>query len=175
MIYKEQLSLLDGPAKGDSHPLGQTATPNTPPNGSGFDVHAWLVKTGRVGPDGLTRKARPRRCDRCKAPTLAGLDDEPLGIPRHCDPVLVTARGEAVGLLLGRYSARLHRAGDALVLDYRDAAKITGDSADHADVVLEHKCNSPPILTELRKAEPSDFVMRVRRIDYDHADPADYY
>lgn len=117
---------------------------------SDLDDAAWerlerhLIATGRLSPEGIGRRARPTRCRTCKAPTLVGLDDETCALRADADPRPITALGEALAHLEDRRTYALVPNAGRLVLDYRDAGRITHRPAGHGryDVLVEHSCNS---------------------------------
>lgn len=58
-----------------------------------------LVGTGILTETGLTATARPRRCPRCHAVTIAGIDSN--GLETWADPVVLDPAGEAQAALDG--------------------------------------------------------------------------
>ena len=116
---------------------------------------AWLKQTlvdrGVMTADGISRRARPRRCIRCRSSILAGLDDDQMAITAIADPVPLTALGETLALLADppRQTWTLVNRG-RLELDHR--ATWLGSHRHHPagsgpdggpcrhDVVPEHRC-----------------------------------
>lgn len=92
--------------------------------------------------------ARPRKCRHCKAPVLAGLDDELCGFPTTVDPTPLSPIGEALALLAGRTTYRLDKDQQ---LWRRDRWQIAGQPAGTVDrlfphdVVASHSCGAPPL------------------------------
>lgn len=68
-----------------------------------------LTDIGRLNTDGVSRRAKLRRCPRCNAPTVTGLDHQPCGVPVHLDPVPLTPAAELVAHRLGRRTFDLTR------------------------------------------------------------------
>ena len=96
-----------------------------------------LVNDGTMTADFITRKAKPRRCKKCHAQTLAAIDD--LGLESHLDPKPTTSGGELLALLAGR--ATFEVIGTQVVS--RDSHRVTAHPADQRGVFAAHSCNSP--------------------------------
>lgn len=122
----------------------------------------WLLRKlmvdGVIGPGGITRKAKPRRC-KCRALILAGLDHPTTcAIERRVDPDPLTPLGEALALVEGRYTISLNHEAGAYVLNQRYALQIqtwpAGTRASE-DILRQHRCSTPPIVGPL--LAPSNF------------------
>lgn len=109
-------------------------------------VEAHLIRNGTISPDGITRRAQPRRCPDCRAPLLIGLDADRCALRADVDPRPITALGELLAQLEGRRTYALNSNGGRLVLDYRDAGRITHHPAGTGrfDVMAEHHCHTKP-------------------------------
>lgn len=102
-----------------------------------------LAQTGRMQPDGTTRRAQPRLCRRCNAHVIVGLDCDLVALPAQVDPTPLTAAGEVVALAQARRTLRLTPDGGRHTLDYRDSWRITGHPAETCVVLPEHRCGEP--------------------------------
>lgn len=97
-----------------------------------------LVDTGILTESGLSRTARPRRCPRCRAVTVAAIDDN--GLESWADPHPIDAQAEADAALAGIPTWELW-AGRELVR--RDVYRITGRPAgldQRRPVLAAHRC-----------------------------------
>lgn len=104
-----------------------------------------LVAAGHLTESGLSRRARIRYCESCKAAVLAGLDDDECAIEVAVDPVPLNPLGEALAAVEGRRTYRLRSEGGRYVLDPRTARGITrrpAGSTPRADVLRAHRCGS---------------------------------
>lgn len=108
-----------------------------------------LQRDGLMDEDGLTRRARARRCKQCRAYLLAGLDGDICALPAYVDPTPLSALGEAAALILGRRTYALWYFGGRLELSPRDQFQIKGSPAgqpkNRFDVHVEHICGSGPL------------------------------
>jgi hypothetical protein len=109
-------------------------------------VEAHLIRTGVISPDGITRRAQPRRCRSCQAPILIGLDAPLCALRADVDPQPLSALGEALAHLEDRRTYALCNDGPRIVLDYRDAGRIAHRPAGTGrfDVMAEHRCGPAP-------------------------------
>lgn len=100
--------------------------------------------TTRSGQDfgsGNSDRARIRRCERCGVKVIVGLDDTLAAFRAVADLTPLSRQGEAVALLLGRTTYRLHTA-PRPTLRRRDRFQIA--SRDWAGTVVpEHRCGQP--------------------------------
>lgn len=87
-------------------------------------------------------RATPKRCPRCRAHILVGLDSDVAALSAAVDPGPLTIRDEATALLAGRRTYRLAAHGRRLVLRYRDRWQITGQPPGTVHVVAEHRCGA---------------------------------
>ena len=89
--------------------------------------------------------ASVRRCPRCRALTLVGLDDTIAARPATVDPSALTRSDEAAALLSGRATYHLRRdpARNRWLIRSRDRWQIAGRPADTTLVVAEHACGQP--------------------------------
>lgn len=106
-----------------------------------------LINLGRLSPEGIGRRAQPRRCPTCSNRILTGLDADWAACRADVDPTPLTALGEALAHLEGRRTYALVVDGARHVLDYRDAGRIThrpagSPAARRLDVLPEHRCGS---------------------------------
>ena len=116
----------------------------------------WLLKKlmidGVIGPGGITRKAKPRRC-KCRAVILTGLDHPTMcALERRVDPDPLTPLGEALALVEGRYTVSLNHEAGAYVLNQRYDLQIQDwpASTRHGeDILRQHRCTTPPIVGPL--------------------------
>lgn len=122
-----------------------------------FEVHSdggnqptpWLVDhlraTGALTETGLSRRARPRRCYRCRAWTVTGLDADVLALEAACDPTPLSALGEVLALATGRRTVDLVATRGRLELEQRWADHIAAfpPGSGHGDVLAEHRCGLP--------------------------------
>lgn len=108
-----------------------------------------LQRDGLMDDNGLTRRARARRCTTCRTYLLAGLDGDLCAFPAYVDPTPLSAHGEAAALILGRRTYALWHRGGRLELTPRDRWQIKGSPAGHPknrfDVHAEHICGSGPL------------------------------
>lgn len=111
---------------------------------------AWLRRhladQGHIDIDsGATEAARITRCGRCRRPTWVAL--EPRGLSRRLDLQPLTALGEALAILNGRTTCGMYREAGALRIESRTTDRIRGHPAASpgTDVLLEHRCQDPPI------------------------------
>ena len=102
-------------------------------------VQDQLIADGLMDHRRLTHNARPARCPRCHAPTIAGIDD--LGGSTHVQPDPTTRVGELAALLTGRrlWTVLAGR------LVHRGADRITHRDPDTEPSHPEHHCPSPPL------------------------------
>lgn len=123
-------------------------------------VHARRRAEGFEDESGYSRRARAGRCDKCRAPIMAGLDGDLLAFTARCDPWPVDAQGELLALLTGRRTYRLRWSG-RYELDPRTVIEIRGASTSDVEVLVEHRCGQPiPALTRehpnpARRSPPS--------------------
>ena len=97
-------------------------------------IPSWLEAT--IGD--IWRSARLRRCTRCGAPILAGLDAPRSALPVKADPTPLTPLGETVALLNRRSTYDLCDAGGRKELNYRDPFTIEGPR--RYPVLAAHAC-----------------------------------
>lgn len=109
-------------------------------------LEAHLIRTGVIAPDGITRRAQPRRCRDCRAPILIGLDADQCALRADVDPRPLSPLGELLAQLEDRRTYALCSNAGRLVLDYRDAGRLTHRPAGTGrfDVMAEHRCGSAP-------------------------------
>lgn len=107
-------------------------------------IEARLIRAGHLSPEGIGRRAQPRRCRDCHARILTGLDDDIAALRADVEPTPVTALGEMIAHLEGRRTYALVHNFGRLVLDYRDANRIAHRPAGtgRLDVLVEHRCAS---------------------------------
>jgi hypothetical protein len=119
-------------------------------------LQARLIRLGRLSPEGVGRRAQPGTCRRCGRRILTGLDDDVSSLRADADPGPVTALGEMLAHLEHRRTYALVNNGGRLVLDYRDAGRITHRpaGASRLDILVEHRCGS----TTRFPAAPSNLV-----------------
>jgi hypothetical protein len=110
-------------------------------------VKAKLVENGSMDVAGNTRRAKARGCTRCHAPVIAGYDADLCARLVVVDPYPLTALGEAVAQLQGRYTCALHRGGRP-ELDTRTDWRIahTPAGSKRFDVLASHVCNDDSLL-----------------------------
>lgn len=115
-------------------------------------VSAWLIETltmrGQLTETGLGRRAQVRRCLRCKASILTGLDDDRCALEAAVDPTPINSLGEVAVLMSGRMTWALHRQQGRWALDRREADQITtapAGTGKREDVLPEHRCGSPAL------------------------------
>lgn len=105
-----------------------------------------LIRTGAMTEKGVTRAVRSRHC-RCALVILTGLtDDRACALEAIVDPRPLTALGEALALLEGRYTVTLRNQAGRFVLDDRNSFAIAGAPAGsrmRQDVHAEHRCGRP--------------------------------
>ena len=97
--------------------------------------------------DGITRKARARRCPSCRAAVVRGLDHDRCALTVVVDPTPLSPAGELEALLLRRFTFDLRRFAGQLNIDRRYPERIVASPAGTppGDVVVAHDCNAPPI------------------------------
>lgn len=118
-----------------------------------------LIRAGHVTETGATRKAKIRRCQKCRAHVLVGLDADMCALEVEADPTPLSALGEALALVEGRRTLALYRDRGRFVLDPRRTEDITGDPAgsnSREDALREHRCST--FLTDPLTA-PSAFAV----------------
>lgn len=111
-----------------------------------------LIAQGILDENGIGRRAVVRTCPTCKATTITGLDDDTAALTARVDPHPLTPLGEALALIDGRPTYRLHRDGGRLVLDTRTHLDIQAHPAGTRlgeDILRTHHCGSPPIVGPL--------------------------
>lgn len=111
-------------------------------------IPAWLNRhleaIGQANPDGITRTARARRCPRCKAVLLTGLDAPRCAFAVRVDPHPLDAAGELASLLVGRPTYRATAVGTNYELDHRAWWNVRNSPPSDAVVVLAaHRCGKP--------------------------------
>lgn len=120
-----------------------------------------LIRTGHMTETGATRRARLRSCPRgCGAWVVFGLDGIVAAREARVDPTPLSALGEALALLEGRYTEALYREGGGYALDPRQPIQIKSRPAGatpREDVLREHRCRS----RELGDAEIAATVFAV--------------
>jgi hypothetical protein len=148
-----------------------TATELAPPTPWEI-VERHLIASGALSPEGIGRRAQPRRCPSCRQPVLVGLDADTGSVRADADPAPVTALGELLAQLEGRRTFALVRNAGRLVLDYRDAGRIRYRPAgtDRLDVLVEHRC---PSRTVFPQAE-SNLVRYASHIQLNPTTPAPF-
>lgn len=102
------------------------------------------TRTGQGTTPTQRDRASWNRCPRCHAWTLTGLDNPIMALAVRADPTPLDRRGEAIALLAGRGTYRLHLTPTAQ-LRRRDHWQILGDPADPTDclVLPDHVCGQP--------------------------------
>lgn len=107
-----------------------------------------LANTGVMTEEGITRKARPRRCRRCNAVIIVGLDADQCAVQVHADPTPLNAAGELLALAEGRRTLSLLVTGGGRVLEPRrpeDIRRLPPQAPGvREDVLREHRCGTPP-------------------------------
>lgn len=123
------------------------ATPARPTDPAAPWLIDRLIQAGNLTETGLSRRARPRPCLRCRTWTIAGLDADQCALEAHCDPTPLTPLGEVLALAQGRRTLELATTGGRLQLEQRWADHITGHpaGAGRYDVLATHDCEQPPI------------------------------
>lgn len=112
------------------------------------DLEPWvqraLVIAGHIDEHGNSRRARARHCPRCGLIVLTGYDDDLCARLVTVDPTPLSALGEALAHVAGRYTRTLTHRGGRLELDKRDANQIAskpaGITGNRFDVLAEHRC-----------------------------------
>lgn len=134
-------------------------------------IEAHLVRTGVIAPDGITRRAQPRRCRDCRAPVLTGLDADRCSLRADVDPRPLTALGELLAQLEDRRTYALCSDSGRLVLNYRDAGRLAHNPAGTGrfDVMAEHRCGSTPAFPTT-----SSFVVHLQLAHQPAGAPAPY-
>jgi hypothetical protein len=102
-------------------------------------VEQRLIDAGHITVDGISRQARTRRCRRCQAVTLVGLDHPRVATRACVDMAILDQLGEAVALIGGRPTYELW--GRELLL--RCPIKIRAGMAK--PVLAEHLCGEAPV------------------------------
>lgn len=115
------------------------------PEFSEWDVlERHLINLGHLSPEGVGRRAQPRRCRACERRIMVGLDDDRIALRADADPSPTTAVGEMIAQLEGRRTFALVISESRYVLDYRDAGRIAHRPAGtpRLDILVEHRCDS---------------------------------
>lgn len=107
------------------------------------DIALHLIRTGVLGPDGITRRVKADTCS-CGAKVLVGLDAHRCGLVACVDPKPLTPAAEALALLCGRYTVALASDRGRLVLNARDHWHIAARPAGTLDVFASHVCGTRP-------------------------------
>ena len=149
-----------------------TATPNhgRRPTTSWLLDH--LIRAGHVTETGATRRARIRTCPSCHEPILIGLDADSCAIEAHVDPTPLTALGEALAVVEGRWTWALRREGTRYVLDPRDHHDIAWAPAAtvaRTDVLRAHRCHTDPATGAL--TAPTSFAEAAPALPADATPP----
>lgn len=106
-----------------------------------------LIRNGHMAEGGATRRARLRVCRSCGEHVLNGLDGIVCAFDTYCDPIPLSAFGEAVAVMQGRHTYAVHSEGGRYVLDPRDGYQIAWSPAaskKREDVLRQHRCGSDP-------------------------------
>lgn len=103
-----------------------------------------LESRGLWNADGIGRKARARYCTKCRAPVIAGLDDERSAMVVFVDPdPALNATGEVIALMQGRRTYSLRWLAGRYEIDHRDSYRIQGDPAGSRgdmEILVLHNC-----------------------------------
>lgn len=108
-----------------------------------------LIASGAMTESGLTRRAKPRRCNRCNAVVVVGLDADVCAFEVRVDPQPLNAAGELLALLEGRRTLTLHGAASGRMLDPRWPEHIRtapAGTTPREDALREHRCDTPPLV-----------------------------
>lgn len=119
--------------------------PSTPAGPPAPRVIEHLIRAGHMTTEGLTRRAKARRCPKCSAWCVAGIDADLMAFETWADPQPLTALGEVVALASGRRTTALVRTRGRLELEQRWAEHIADQPAGtaRADVLAAHACHQP--------------------------------
>ena len=115
-------------------------------------IKSWLadhIATTTGAPAGAGN-LRAEKCRSCGVVVLAGLSSQQAGFSVQVDPQPLSPVGEAMALLVGRWTFALRMAGNHFRLTTRDQWQIKGSPAGSAmyvrtDVVAQHACNAPQL------------------------------
>jgi hypothetical protein len=116
-------------------------------------IPAWLEAA--VGD--VWRSARLRRCARCQAPILAGLDATMAAVAVRADPTPLTPLGEAAALLGGRATFDLSDVAGRKELTYRYCDQISG--LRRYPVLAAHECGKSLHLFAEKRPVRSRYVI----------------
>jgi hypothetical protein len=92
---------------------------------------------------GVGRRARATHCTTCRTPVITGLDADLAALDATTDPTPLSPLGEALAHIANRRTYALQTEGGRLVLNPRDASRITHRPAGthRFDVMPEHRCH----------------------------------
>lgn len=78
---------------------------------------------------------------------ITGFDGDTVAMTAVVDPAPLSALGEALAQLAGRYTVSLDTEGGRLVLNARTSWRIPARpaGAGRFDVLAEHRCSAPPL------------------------------
>jgi hypothetical protein len=104
-------------------------------------LRRWLLATGRMDADGITRQLRGGHCPRCAQSLLQGLDGDVAALTIHADPLPLTRTGEAAYVLLSATTYRMRASLKGWTAHPRVAGEIRRQPASLTVRVLgEHCC-----------------------------------
>lgn len=106
-------------------------------------IQRMMEYLGTANPDGVSRRARTRRC-RCGSITAAGLDADTAALPVTTEVTPVNSLGEILTIAAGRKTYTLTWRGDRYEIDVRDPENIAFCKAEESrhPVVAEHHCGT---------------------------------
>lgn len=104
---------------------------------------AYLEMRGLADTDGISRKARFRRCPWCYAITLQGLTADVAGVPVVCENIDLDLLAEAAVVLTGGRTYTVYELPGAIHINPRFAENMRA-AAQNRPVVRAHTCGEPP-------------------------------
>lgn len=132
-------------------------------------TRSFLLSTGALNADGISRKARASRCGTCNRRTLTGLDAERAAGVAVVDSQEIDRIGELLAVVRGLPTFTLRRIGGRWELDHRMPIEMHSDRpwpvypAHRCDVVYPEPKSMHPRLAKL--AERARSARRTRSLD----------
>lgn len=132
-------------------------------------MRSYLLSTGALNADGISRKARASRCSTCNRRTLTGLDADRAAGVAEVDSQEIDRIGEVLAVVRGLPTFTLRRIGGRWELDHRMPIEMHNERrwpvypSHRCDVVYPEAKSTHPRLAKL--AEQAQAAKRMRHLD----------